>query len=61
MNVLVRPDENAEPAGRRNLFAFHQIGGEVLRNFAGDEFDTADVRLAQAEIAPPCAFGKFCL
>ena len=49
-NVLVRPDENTEPAGRRNLFTLHQIGGEVLRNFTRNELDTSNVRFAQAEI-----------
>ena len=49
-NMLVRPDEYAETAGRGNLFALHQIGGEILRHFAGDEFDTADIRLAQTEV-----------
>ena len=49
-NAFVRPDQDAEPAGGRDLFALDQIGGEVLGNLTGNELDTADIWLAHTEV-----------
>ena len=50
-HLLILADQNTQRAGRRDLLALRKIGRHVLRDLAGNQLDTADVRLLHLQIA----------
>ena len=46
----VRIHQHAQPARRRDLLAFDQIGGKIFRDLSADQCDRAHIGLFQADV-----------